>query len=103
MLQGEFLVSKNLITQDTLRKAIEIQTKERIPIGTIAVQNKFLNEGQLIKILKVLRKYKDSSTDKDFSKRFGDVGVELGIVNGDEVFELKRIQDSRTPLKMRKV
>ena len=98
MLTGEFLVEKKLITQNTLDKAIEIQTKKRVPIGTVAVDNEFMNEKQLIEILKVLREHKESSRDKNNSKRFGDVGIELGILNSDEVFEIKRIQDSTTPM-----
>ena len=98
MLTGEFLVKKSFITQEVLDKAIEIQTKQRIPIGTLAVQNQFLTEEQLILILKKLRTHKDPLTDKNPSVRFGDIGIELGILSSDEVVEIKRIQDSKTPL-----
>ena len=92
MLTGEFLVANNFITQEVLNKAIEVQTKTRIPIGTLAVQNQFLTEEQLVTILKKLRKERSSSI------RFGDIGIELGILDIDEVEEIKRIQDSKTPL-----
>ena len=98
MLTGEFLVEKNLITQDVLDKAIEIQTKKRVPIGTVAVENKFINEKELIQILRALRAYNEGTTNKDKPKRFGDISLELGILDSDELFEIKRIQDSTTPL-----
>ena len=46
----------------------------------------------LVTILKKLRKERSSSI------RFGDIGIELGILDIDEVEEIKRIQDSKTPL-----
>ena len=98
MLSGEFLVSRNLITQETLDKAVKFQLDKRIPIGTIAVQNQFITDEQLVKILRRLRSYKDTSGGTDHSKRFGDVSIELEILNEDEVSEIKRIQDSKIPL-----
>ena len=96
MVIGEFLVEKNLITQDILNKALEEQTKKRVPIGTVAIENKFLDEKQLMEILKILREYNQNMENK--GKRFGDVAIELGHLSSEEVFKIKRIQDSTTPM-----
>ena len=96
MVIGEFLVEKKLITQDILDKALEEQTKKRVPIGTVAIENKFLDEKQLMEILKILREYNQNTENK--GKRFGDVAIELGHLSSEEVFKIKRIQDSTTPM-----
>ena len=96
MVIGEFLVEKELITQDVLDKAVEIQTQKRIPIGTVACENKFIDEKQLVQILKVLRENNEKGESK--GKRFGDVSIELGFLTSEDVFKIKRIQDSTTPM-----
>lgn len=96
MLIGEYLVEKKIITQDVLNKALEVQTQKRVPIGTVAVENKFIDDKQLMEILKALREYNQNVENK--VKRFGDIAIDLGLLSSEEVFKIKRIQDSTTPM-----
>jgi hypothetical protein len=87
MKYGEFLVSKNLVTEDQISSALIAQRHSKLPLGKIAVQLGYVSKLDNIKILLE----QDKSGD-----RYGDVAIRMGLLDNDKISEILRAQKAET-------
>ena len=82
-LFGKFLISQNIISEDELF-SIEMElNKTKVMLGLIAVSEKLMTEKQAELVNK---------KQKMMDKRFGDIAVELGFLNREQVDRLLQLQ-----------
>ena len=83
---GEFLLAKDLITQETLDQVLETQRRSRFMLGEIAVTSGILSklDAQRINFIQQVQ-----------NKRFGEIAIELGLLNQLQVDELVLIQQKQ--------
>ena len=79
MIFGEYLVEQNIIRQEDLDRALEIQKTDRIPLGQLAMQKGLIDNKQLFRILSRQRK----PGEKD--KSFGKLAVEMTFLSQEQV------------------
>ncbi len=89
MLFGEFLIRKGVATEEQVLKALDEQKKNRLPIGTVAVMDKFLSIKDVYIIL--------NKQIQDPEKKFGEVAVELGLLTEQELEKILEIQFEKNP------
>ena len=82
-LFGKYLVKKGVITNSDYRMLIRKHLDERAKIGTIAVAEGLLTEGQAEHINKL---------QKLFDKYFGDIAIEKGFLTEEQVEDLLKKQ-----------
>ena len=82
MIFGEYLVEQNIIQQEDLDRALEIQKTDRVPLGQLAMQKGLINNKQLFRILSRQRK----PEEKD--KNFGRLAVEMEYLSQEQVESL---------------
>jgi len=63
---GEYLVEQNIIRQEDLTRALELQKTDRVPLGQLAMQKGLIDNKQLFRILS--RQMKPEERDKTFGK-----------------------------------
>jgi hypothetical protein len=85
---GQFLINKDLITEEDLNEALWLQRKATPPIGKLSVRGKKLSIKQVNRIL---------SAQIDTAKKFGAVAIELGYLVQEDVDELLLIQKTSRP------
>jgi hypothetical protein len=85
---GLYLKKKGIISAEQLVSALEAQLDTMVPIGQLALEEGALSARD---IFDVLQAQNDSPSD-----RFGDVAVELGMMNRDQLMRLLMIQADRT-------
>ena len=93
-LFGEFLVEREYVSEENVLSALEVQSKSRIPLGQLAIQNNFLKSVDVLKILNKQRK----ATNGNSKDKFGEIVLELGLLTENQLSELSKIQEERTPL-----
>lgn len=86
-LFGGFLVEKNIISNDDLIDALDIQIKQRALIGQLAKQNKMISGKDLLRILNAMRKPGNTK------KLFGEVAVSLGLLSIEQIDKLLETQN----------
>lgn len=89
MLFGEFLIKRGVATESQILKALDDQKKKRLPIGTVAVTEKFLSIKDVYVIL--------NKQFEDPEKKFGEVAVELGLLTGEELQTILELQFEKNP------
>ena len=89
MLFGEFLIKRGVATEAQILKALDDQKKNRLPIGTVAVKEKFLDIKDVYAIL--------NKQIEDPEKKFGEIAVELGLLTGEELEKILEIQFEKNP------
>ena len=92
MVFGEFLVEKKIVREEDLIQVLDAQKAKRIPLGQLAVKEKFLEAKQLFKILTAQRKQGDGAVN------FGAVAIEMGFMSAEKMEELVKIQNETNDL-----
>lgn len=87
MKYGEFLVSKNLVTEEQVANALNAQRHSKLPLGKLAVQLGYVSKIDNIKIL-----LEQDKTDK----RYGDLAIEMGLLDEEKITEVLRAQKADT-------
>ncbi|HEY4235525.1 MAG TPA: hypothetical protein VGM76_18985 [Lacipirellulaceae bacterium] len=82
-----YLKSKGVISADQLVAALEVQQKQLVPIGQLAIEEGVLSPRQ---VFQVLRSQSDSPHEQ-----FGEVAVNLGLMTRDQLQRLLMIQMER--------
>ena len=75
-LFGNYLIEKSVLKEDVYWEILEKQKSVRVRLGTIAVAEGFLTEGQAEEINKLQRQ---------FDKRFGDIAIEKGWLTSEQM------------------
>ncbi len=83
---GEFLLYQGKVDAYELENALNYQKNERVVLGVLAVQEKYLTEWQLCIIL-------DSQRER--GGRFGEIAIELGYINEGDIGALLKMQDEK--------
>lgn len=69
---GQFLVERGVVSEETLRKALELQGSVNLKVGEIAVKMRHLNDSEVMRIHEAQR-------SEDL--RFGEMAVRLGLLD----------------------
>ena len=88
-LFGKFLIDRGAATQEEVLRALDEQRKRRLPLGTVAVQEKFLTYQDVYTVLNAQADAPD--------KHFGELAVELGLLTPEALGTLLALQQERTP------
>ncbi len=83
---GEFLLNKGEVNEYGLEHALHYQRAEHVALGALAVQGEYLSERQLCDV-------KDCQRER--GGLFGEIAVELGLINEDGVNELLEMQEKK--------
>lgn len=79
MIFGEYLVEQNIIRQEDLARALELQKTDRIPLGQLAMQKGLIDNKQLFRILSRQRK------PEERDKSFGKLAVEMDYLSQEQI------------------
>lgn len=79
MIFGEYLVEQNIIREEDLARALELQKTDRIPLGQLAMQKGLIDNKQLFRILSRQRK------PEERDKNFGKLAVEMEYLSQEQV------------------
>jgi hypothetical protein len=86
-----YLKNKGIITADQLVAALEVQLNTLVPIGQLALEEGILSARDIFTILR--------AQSESPHERFGELAIELGLMNRDELTRLLMIQaDRKRPL-----
>ena len=88
MLFGEFLLSQELVQEEDLVAALDEQQQNKMPMGQMAVQKGFMDSKDLFRVLTEQRKRLQDNND------FGQIALEMGLLNERQVGELVESQSS---------
>lgn len=80
---GNYLLGKNIITQEQFDSVLEYRKTNRVKLGLIAVEQKLLTVAKAEEINHLQMK---------MDKRFGDLAIEKGYLNEEEVAMLLKLQ-----------
>jgi glutamate 5-kinase len=89
LLFGEFLVQRSVVTEEQVLKALNEQKKNRLPIGTVAVMEKFLTYKDVYEIL--------NKQVAEPEKNFGELALELELLNLEELEKIVGLQKEKNP------
>ncbi len=78
-LFGHYLLNKNYITTDQLRKALEAKNETRVKLGALAIDAGYMTAAQVEKV---------HEEQKRLDKRIGDLAVSMGFLTEAQVDEL---------------
>lgn len=78
-LFGHYLLNKNYITTDQLRKALEAKNETRVKLGALAIDAGYMTAVQVEKV---------HEEQKRLDKRIGDLAVSMGFLTEAQVDEL---------------
>lgn len=78
-LFGHYLLNKNYITTEQLRKALEEKNNTRVKLGALAIDAGYMTAQQVEKV---------HEAQKRLDKRIGDIAVEMGFLTDEQVGEL---------------
>lgn len=78
-LFGHYLLNKNYITTEQLRKALEAKSETRVKLGALAIDAGYMTAAQVEKV---------HEAQKRLDKRIGDLAVEMGFLTSEQVDEL---------------
>lgn len=85
---ARFLLTRRIVDEKTLLKALNIQRKKSTLVGVIAIQEKMITVDQLQDILE---------KRLEEQRYFGEIAIDLGYLKDEDVEELLRIQKKRMP------
>jgi hypothetical protein len=89
LLFGEFLIKRGVATEEQILKALDEQKKNRLPLGTVAIMEKFLGFKDVYSIL--------NRQMAEPEKNFGEIAVELGLINQEELDRILQLQKEKNP------
>ena len=78
-LFGHYLLNKNYINTEQLRKALEAKNETRVKLGALAIDAGYMTAGQVEKV---------HEEQKRLDKRIGDIAVSMGFLTEAQVDEL---------------
>jgi len=85
---GQFLVTNGVIDEEAVIEAMNIQMKQKIPIGQIALKEKILDVSQVYRVI----------NEQIISpKLFGIIAIDLGYLNEKGLNKLLAIQRESLP------
>jgi len=76
---GEYLIEQNIIREQDLVRALEIQKTDQVALGQLALQSGLIDNKQLFRILSRQRKPDEKE------KSFGRLAVEMQYLNPEQV------------------
>ena len=82
---GQFLINKGIISAADFYDALNIQMKQKIPVGELALKKNVLKETQVIDVLKNQIHTADT---------FGETAIKLGYLTEKQVDDLLYFQES---------
>ncbi len=94
---GEFLVQRHTVATTHLVAALERQRQAQQPLGRIALRHELLSINEVFNILKLQADRIDAQTNDQDDYLFGDLAIELGFLNEEELFKILRIQLETRP------
>ncbi|PIP02355.1 MAG: hypothetical protein CO188_07535 [Zetaproteobacteria bacterium CG_4_9_14_3_um_filter_54_145] len=80
---GSFLINHHGIDQSAILEALELQRKQSVPFGRLAIEKRYLSVENVLRVLAIQIRS---------TKRFGEVAIELGLLNEVEVIQLLELQ-----------
>jgi hypothetical protein len=88
---GDYLVELNIIQEQDLVRALEIQKTDKVPLGQLALQQGLIDNKALFRILSLQRK------DGGRNQTFGQLAIQLGYLTEEQISELleKQIHTNR--------
>ncbi len=86
ILFGEYLIQQGLVIEDDLDRALQSQARERVPVGQLAIQQGFLEQKGLLRVLNAQKRAVGKS------KVFGRIAVGFGLMTEEQVNKLLKIQ-----------
>jgi len=90
-LLGDFLVEKEFVSADHLLIALERQEKSRTPLGQLAIEVGMVSAKEVLTILTEQR-------NSDNKSKFGDIAVNKGILQREDIERLFKIQEEKAEL-----
>jgi hypothetical protein len=88
---GLHLHRKGLITADELVAALEVQTRNLVRIGQLALEEGILTARDIFDVLR--------AQHRSPNERFGELAIEMGLMSHDNLMQLLMIQaDRKLPL-----
>jgi len=84
-LFASFLIDAHNIDTDIILEALEIQKKQIIPIGRLAMDLRYMSVRQVMDTL---------FTQGDSKKLFGEIAVELGFMTSEDLSKLLHSQEN---------
>ncbi len=87
-LFGSFLIQTHNIDTAIILEALEIQQKQTIPIGRLAMDLRYMSVRQVMDTL---------FAQGDSKKRFGQLAIELGFITEDNLLALLKSQKNERP------
>ena len=84
---GQFLVKKNVITEEQLESALSLQTDDRFDFGFLAGVDGEMKDYQIEFVLNAMKE------EKNFGKKFSDVLRELEIMPSNDVDRIARLEE----------
>ncbi len=90
-LLGDFLVENEFVTADHLLVALERQKKSRTPLGQLAIEVGMVSAKEVLVILTEQR-------NSDNQSKFGDIAVNKGILEREDIEKLFKIQEEKAEL-----
>jgi hypothetical protein len=85
---GQFLISKGIVDEATILKALDFQRQHTFTIGQTALKQHKLTVRQVLTIL---------NTQIVAPKPFGEIAVELGYLTEQELSDLLELQSQNKP------
>ena len=76
---GNYLLSRNYVTQEQLFDAMQKQASQRIRLGTLAISDGLMTAEEVDNVV-------IQQTHED--KKFGELAIELGYLSNTQVMEL---------------
>tara|TARA_B100000959_G_scaffold229292_1_gene244931 strand:- start:1649 stop:2020 length:372 start_codon:yes stop_codon:yes gene_type:complete len=84
---GQFLVNKNVITEEQLESALSSQTDDRFDFGFLAGVDEKMKDYQIEFVLNAMKE------EKNFGKKFSDVLRELEIMPPNDVDRIAKLEN----------
>ena len=84
---GQFLVKKNVITEEQLESALSLQTDDRFDFGFLAGVDGEMKDYQIEFVLNAMKE------EKNFGKKFSDVLRELEIMPSNDVDRISKLEN----------
>ena len=85
---GQYLINRGKVSEEDILDALDIQKRQTVPVGKIALAQKILTRKQVLKIL---------NAQADTTKYFGEVAIELGYLSKEDIDKLLKIQNKKRP------
>ena len=76
---GNYLLNKNVVSAEQLKKVLELQKSVHVKLGVLALNLGYMNSAQIQEVHQLQMKV---------DKRFGEIAIELGYLNQEQLLTL---------------